>query len=148
MYTKPTDLPTRDQHPVLVTRITIPRPATETGALRAAARLIARNGHYQNDLLPDPFDRVLTSPHALRPMSIVAALRCAVSGDPHVESLLADSALTALAVRLVVDGEGPRRGDMHSLEAHVDAWGDAEGRTAECVVAVLEAAADASEVAA
>jgi hypothetical protein len=34
------------------------------------------------------------------------------------------------------------------LETHVDSWGDVEGRTAESVVAVLEAAADANEVSA
>ncbi|MEU1448721.1 DUF6197 family protein [Streptomyces mirabilis] len=133
--TQITDRPAVQQHPVTV-------PAV----FRAAARLIAANGHYQGDYLPDPFDREMCIPHFLRPLCIVAALKCVVSGDPHEPSLLADSAIGVLALRLEVDGEGPEWGDIHSLEAHVSAWGDLEGRTAESVVAVLEAAADASEV--
>ncbi|MEU3700948.1 hypothetical protein AB0E82_01845 [Streptomyces anulatus] len=112
---------------------------------RAAARLLAANGHFQGDYLPDPFDREMCVPHFLRPLSIVAALRCAVSGDPHETSLLSDAALGVLALRLEVNGEGPFWGDIFSLEFHVAAWGDVEGRTTECAVAVLYAAADASE---
>lgn len=93
-------------------------------------------------------DREMRVPHALRPMSIVAALKCAVSGDPHRTSLLADQAIGTLALRLLVDGEGPVYGDIFALEAHVDAWGDVPGRSVESVVAVLEAAGDAAEVAA
>jgi hypothetical protein len=115
---------------------------------RAAARLLAVNGHYQGDYCPDAFDREMCIPHFLRPLSIVAALRCAVSGDPHAYSVLADGAVSALALRLQVGGEGPFRGDIVSLELHVGAWGDVEGRTTESAVAVLYAAADAAEVAA
>jgi hypothetical protein len=122
------------------------RPATVPAVFRAAARLIAANGHYQGDYCPDVFDREMCIPHFLRPLSIVAALKCGVSGDPHLPSLLADNAIAVLALRLEVDGEGPLFGGIFDLEAHVDGWGDVEGRTTESVVAVLEAAADAVEV--
>lgn len=145
MKVKPTDLPAYGRRPVLVTGITIPRPTTVHAVFRAAARLIAANGHYRGDHVPDPFDREMCIPHFLRPMSIVAALKCATTGDPHVTSLLADEAIDRLALRL---NGGPEYGDIFSLEAHVDEWGDAEGRTTESAVAVLEAAADACEVSA
>jgi hypothetical protein len=115
---------------------------------RAAARLLAANGLYQGDFVPDAMDREMCIPHFLRPMSIVAALKCATTGDPHLTSLLADEAIAVLALRLEVDGEGPLFGGIFDLEAHVDSWGDVEGRTAESAVAVLEAAADANEVSA
>lgn len=123
----------------------IVRPTVVPGVFRAAARLLAANGHYQGDYCPDVFDREMCIPHFLRPLSIVAALRCAVSGDPHATSLLADEALSTLALRLEVDGEGPFWGDIFSLEFHVARWGDVEGRTTESAVAVLYAAADAVE---
>ncbi|WP_318205324.1 hypothetical protein [Streptomyces sp. SCL15-4] len=121
------------------------RPTTVPAVFRAAARIVAANGLWQGDYVPDPFDREMDVPHALRPMSIVAALKCAVSGDPHTWSPLADDAIAVLALRL---NDGPEYGDIFSLEEHVDAWGDVEGRTRESAVAVLEAAADANEVAA
>lgn len=124
------------------------RPSTVSGVFRAAARLIASNGLYKGDFVPDAFDREMDVPHQLRPMSIVAALKCATSGDPHRTSLLADQAIATLAVRLEVDGEGPLFGGIFDLEAHVDAWGDVESRTTESAVAVLEGAADACEVSA
>ncbi|MFI9340021.1 hypothetical protein ACIG0D_01895 [Streptomyces sp. NPDC052773] len=124
------------------------RPATVPGVYRAAARLLAVNGLYKGDFVPDAFDREMDVPHHLRPMSIVAALKCATSGDPHRTTLLADEAIAVLALRLEVDGDGPRYGGIFDLEAHVDAWGDVESRTTESAVAVLEAAADACEVAA
>ena len=123
-------------------------PTTVPAVFRAAARILAANGLYQGNYVPDTFDREMCIPHFLRPMSIVAALKCAVSGDPHLTSLLADEAIAVLALRLRVDGEGPYYGGIFDLEAHIDAWGDLEGRTAESAIAVLEAAADASEVAA
>lgn len=122
------------------------RPETVPAVFRAAARLLAANGLYQGDFVPDTFDREMYVPHALRPMSIVAALKCSTTGDPHSTSLLADRAISVLALRLEVDGEGPLFGGIFDLEAHVDGWGDVEGRTAESAVAVLEAAADANEV--
>lgn len=123
-------------------------PTTVPAVFRAAARILAANGLYQGNYVPDTFDREMCIPHFLRPMSIVAALKCAVSGDPHLTSRLADEAIAVLALRLRVDGEGPYYGGIFDLEAHIDAWGDLEGRTTESAIAVLEAAADASEVAA
>lgn len=124
------------------------RPTTIPAVFRAAARILAANGLYQGDFVPDVFDREMCIPHFLRPMSIVAALKCASTGDPHLTSLLADEAIAVLALRLEVDGEGPEYGGIFDLEEHVDAWGDLEGRTTESAVAVLEAAADACEVSA
>ena len=123
----------------------IARPSTVPAVFRAAARIIAANGLYKGDFVPDAFDREMCIPHFLRPMSIVAALKCATTGDPHHTSLLADAAISVLALRLEVDGEGPLFGGVFDLEAHVDAWGDVESRSMESAVAVLEAAADASE---
>lgn len=124
------------------------RPTTIPAVFRTASRILAANGLYQGDHVPDTFDREMCTPHFLRPMSIVAALKCATTGDPHLTSRLADEAIAVLALRLRVDGEGPFYGGIFDLEAHVDAWGDLEGRTTESAVAVLEAAADACEVAA
>jgi len=127
------------------------RPATVPAVFRAAARLLARNGHHQGDYCPDPFDRAQTSPHAERPLSIVAAIRCVASphGDnPHRETPLSEAAVKVLAGRLEVDGEPAWNAEAYWLEVHVAAWGDVEGRTTESAVAVLEAAADATEVAA
>lgn len=145
--TAPTNYPTGDRRTMRVAGVRV-QPTTVPGVFRAAARLLAANGHYQGDYCPDPFDREMDPsefPHHMRPLSIVAALRCAVSGDPHRNSILADNAIAVLAVRLEVDGEGPFWGDIFSLEFHVAAWGDVEGRTTESAVAVLEAAADANE---
>jgi hypothetical protein len=124
------------------------RPSTVAGVYRAAARLLATNGLYQGDFVPDAFDREMDVPHHMRPMSIVAALKCVTTGDPHRTSLLADEAISHLAVRLEVDGEGPLFGGIFDLEAHVDAWGDMESRTTESAVAMLESAGDAEDVAA
>ena len=143
---RPTDLPAGHRRTVHVD-VPIPRPTTVPAVFRAAARLLAANGHYQGDYCPDVFDREMCIPHFLRPLSIVAALRCAVSGDPHETSLLSDRAISVLALRLEVNGEGPFWGDIFSLEFHIAAWGDVEGRTTECAVAVLYAAADATAVA-
>lgn len=122
------------------------RPTTLPQVFRAAARILAANGLYQGNFVPDTFDREMCIPHFLRPMSIVAALKCATTGDPHLTSLLADEAIGRLALRLEVDGEGPLFGGIFDLGAHVDGWGDLEGRTTESAVAVLEAAADVAEV--
>lgn len=141
----PTSLPAYERRPVCVA-VAIPQSKTLPAMFRAAARLIAANGHHQGDYVPDPFDRIARTSHAERPMSIVAALRCVVSGSPHLTTALADQAVSVLAWRLEVGGRGPVRLDDFSLECHVADWGDVEGRTTESVVAVLYAAADASEV--
>ncbi|NUR42038.1 MAG: hypothetical protein HOV73_18320 [Streptomyces sp.] len=126
----------------------VAEPTTVSGVYRAAARLLAKRGLYQGDFVPDVFDREMCIPHAFRPMSIVAALKCATTGDPHRTALIVDDAIAVLALRLEVDGEGPLYGGIFDLEAHIDSWGDNEGRTTESAVAVLESAADANEVSA
>ncbi len=141
-----TSVPTYGRRPVLTT-VTAPHPTTLSGALRAAARLIAANGHHQGDYLPDPFNRVLRTPRLSRPLSIVAAIRVAVSGR-HVETELSERAISVLAGRLEITEDDPV---VHldrpiECEMHVAAWGDVEGRTTESVCAVLYAAADAAEV--
>lgn len=144
--TGPTGLPCYARRPRPVA-ITITRPTSLPGVFRAAARLLSANGHYQGDYCPDPFDHVTRTPHASRPLSIVAALRCAVSGSPHRTTTLSELAISTLAHRLEVDGElGPFEETEYRCEMHVANWGDAEGRTTESAVAVLYAAADAVEV--
>lgn len=128
--------------------LTLVRASTLPQTFRFAARLLVENGFHQGDLLPDPFDRTLTSLHINRPMSIVAAVRTVANGNPHVASPFSELAVRVLAHRLTVDGEGPFGESRLALSAHVDSWGDVEGRTVESVVAVLEAAADANEVSA
>lgn len=115
---------------------------------RLAARLLVRNGHHQGDYMPDPFDVSLTTLHVNRPLSIVAAIRTVVGGNPHITSPLSEDAVKVLAHRLLVNGEAPFSDEAFLLECHVAEWGDVEGRTVESVVAVLEAAADACEVSA
>ncbi|MFJ9037409.1 hypothetical protein ACIRF8_12580 [Streptomyces sp. NPDC102406] len=128
------------------------RPPTSISSLprifRAAARILATNGLNQGDFVRDTFDRESTILHAERPMSIVAALSCAVTGDPHTPSAESREAVRVLAHRLVVRSEGPYGEDGLALAFHVDEWGDVEGRTTESAVSVLEAAADACEVSA
>lgn len=150
MTAEPTDLPRGDRSLVLVTGITIPsRPTTTVRDVeRAAARILAANGLHKGDLVVDTFDRELSTPHSERPMSIVAALNCAVSGDPHLPSDLSRAAVAALAHRLTVKGEGPYAEDELALAFHVEAWSEGEGRTTESAVNVLIAAADACGVAA
>jgi len=126
----------------------LPRRSPLSKVFRAAARLLAVNGHFQGDYCPDPFDRRTRTPHAERPLSIVAAIRCVTSpkGDnPHYISELSEAAVKVLAGRLEVDGEPAWNDEPHHLEGHVANWGDVEGRTTESAVAVLEAAADAVE---
>ncbi|WP_241546703.1 DUF6197 family protein [Streptomyces sp. ScaeMP-e48] len=126
--------------------VPIPRPTTVPAVFRAAARLLAANGHHQGDYLPDPFNRRLKTPDAERPLSIVAAIRCVVTGVPRRFDPLAEEAIAVLAGRLEVDGEPAWNDEPDNLAIHVAAWGDVEGRTTECAVAVLYAAADATAV--
>ncbi|MGW5352252.1 DUF6197 family protein [Streptomyces sp. NPDC004031] len=141
-----TSVPAYGRRPVLTT-VTVPHPTSLAGVYRAAARLIAANGHWQGDYLPDPFDRVLTTAHVSRPLSIVAAIRFAVSGR-HVETELSERAVSVLAGRLEISEDDPvvHLDRPFECELHVAAWGDVEGRTTESVSAVLYAAADATEV--
>ncbi|QCX81120.1 hypothetical protein C9F11_37685 [Streptomyces sp. YIM 121038] len=122
--------------------------AADAQTFRAAACVLAVNRLHQGDFVEDPFDRRLTTPHAMRRMSIVASLNYVTTADPHRPSDESRRAVAFLAHRLVVRGEGPYAEDEFALAFHVDEWGDAEGRTTESAVAVLEAAAAACEVSA
>lgn len=111
---------------------------------RRAAEIIQANGHHQGDYIPDPFSHVLKAlPHE-RPMSIVAALRCAETGHPQRFGPASTGAIAFLADRLEVDGEPPFWTDDHSMACHVAAWGDVPGRTVAEVAAVLLEAAEAA----
>lgn len=141
MNHKPTDLPRGDRRTVRVNVAPIvSSPSTVMAVLLAAARTIQANGHYQGDYVPDVRDRELHVPHFLRPMSIVAAVKYAAAGDPHKDSLLADNALGVLALAI---GDGPAWGDIFSLEAHIEDWGDEDGRSGDEVIALLERVATA-----
>ncbi len=126
----------------------LPRPSTVSAVLLAAARILQANGLWQGDHVVDPCDREISPvevPHTMRPMSIVAALKCASTGDPHASSQLGDTAVGFVA--LSIDG-GPYWEDGFSLEAHVDEWNDAPARTTDDAVALLEMLATAPERAA
>ncbi|MFF9910660.1 hypothetical protein [Streptomyces sp. NPDC013457] len=142
--TLPTNFPTGDRRTVAVVFATA-RPTTVPTVLLGAARILQANGLWQGDYVPDSCDREMCVPHFLRPMSIVAAIRCSATGDPHASSQLADMAVGFVALSL--DG-GPYYGDVFSLESHVDAWGDEPGRSADAAVALLEMLATAPECAA
>ncbi|WP_282698059.1 hypothetical protein [Streptomyces sp. CC208A] len=144
MITDPTNVPTGDRRPVPVL-LAPPRPTTVPAVLLAAARIIETNGFWASDWVEDAFDRRLTTPHASRRMNLVGAIRCAVAGDPHRESQLADMAIGYVALSL---GDGPAWTDAFSLRAHVDIWAEEPGRTAANAVALLEYLAAAPERAA
>ncbi|MEU9000481.1 hypothetical protein [Streptomyces sp. NPDC048551] len=132
----PTDLPHGSRRTVLVALPVRPTaPTTVEGVFLAAARLLQERGLWQGDYVPDVRDREMRIPHCLRPMSIVAAIRCVVSGNPHRSSQLADTAMGVLALAI---GDGPFYGDIFSLETHVDKWNDVPGRTTDDAVALLE----------
>ena len=144
---RPTDLPAGHRRTVHVD-VTIPRPTTVASVFRAAARLLAANGLHQGDYFPDPFNRRMVTPFTERPLSIVAAIRCAVTGSPRQYNSLSEAAVKVLAGRLEVLGGPPWTQEPRWLENHVDCWNDFPGRTTESACAVLYAAADANEVAA
>ncbi|NUK12311.1 hypothetical protein HRW18_30920 [Streptomyces lunaelactis] len=141
--TLPTNIPAGHRRTV-----TAPRPTTLPALYRTAARLLAANGLHKGDYVPDPFDRRLKTRHEDRPLSVVAALRCAVASSPHVIRPLSNEAIEFLADRLEVNGQPPYGRDLMALEFHIAEWGDVEDRTTESACAVLYAAADASEVSA
>lgn len=142
--TSPTNFPAGTRRPVLVL-LPSPRPTTVPEVLLAAARILQVNGLWQGDYFPDAFSRTLTTPHASRPLSIVAAIRCAVTGDPRSETQLADMAIGYVALSL---DEEPPAVTPWRLALHVDNWGDVEGRSADEAVALLERLATTSERAA
>lgn len=112
---------------------------------RLAAQIIAVNGHHQGDYIPDPFSRVLKALPCERPMSAVAALRCAETGDPQAGGPVSGRAVRFLAARLLVHGEPGLWADELSLSEHVAAWGDIPGRTPAEVVEQLVYAAESAE---
>jgi hypothetical protein len=118
------------------------------GVFRRAAYIIQMNGHHQGDYVPDPFNRVLTSPKLTRPMSAAAALYCAADSQGRmVESVLASAAIRFVAGRVLVDGEGPWDPDRDTdCEIHVAAWGDLPGRTGAEVIRLLLNAAQSLDV--
>ncbi|MFE5895873.1 hypothetical protein ACFQ67_00330 [Streptomyces sp. NPDC056488] len=142
--THPANFPTGDRRTSLVL-LPVRRPSTVPGVLLRAAQILQANGLWQGDYVPDPLDREVCVPHFLRPMSVIAALNCAATGDPHRTSQVSDMAMGFVA--LSIDG-GPYWTDFRSLEAHVEAWNDAEGRSADEAVALLELLATTSERAA
>ncbi|MFB7278108.1 hypothetical protein ACFCZV_13450 [Streptomyces hydrogenans] len=142
--TSPTNLPAGTRKPLLVL-LPSPRPTTVPEVLLAAARILVTNGLWQGDYFPDAFSRTLTTPHASRPLSIVAAIRCAVTGDPRSETQLADMAVGYVALSL---DEEPPAVTPWRLALHVDNWGDTPGRSADDAVALLERLATTSERAA
>lgn len=121
------------------------QPTDLAPVFRRAAEIIETNGHHQGDFLPDPFDHVLKALHHERPMSAVAALRCAETSDPGGHGPLSAAAIAFLADRLLVDEEPPFHTDEASLANHVDAWGDVPGRTPAEVAVELLRAAEAAE---
>lgn len=121
------------------------RPSELAGVFRLAAQIIAVNGHHQGDYIPDPFNRVLKALPCERPMSAVAALRCAETGSPQKFGPVSTRAIAFLAERLPVNEEPPFWRDEMSLECHVAAWGDVRGRTAAEVVEQLVYAAESAE---
>lgn len=146
--TLPSNIPTGDRRTYAVILAPVPRPSTVPAVLLAAARIIQANGLWQHDYVVDPCDREISAeevPHAMRPMSIVGAIRCAATGDPHRSSQPADMAVGFVALSL--DG-GPEYGDIFSLERHVEEWGDEVGRSTDDAVALLEQLATAPERAA
>lgn len=146
MTHEPTDLPAYGRFDKSIPTPNVPGDATLPVVYRAAARLLARNGLHQGDWVFDAFDRSTTTAHCDRPLSIVAALRCVTTGSPHRTDDLSDRAIAELADHLVVDDEpAPRDATAEQLAAHVDRWGDHDGRTTESAVAVLEHAADRHE---
>jgi hypothetical protein len=142
VITEPTNLPAFGRRPVLVL-LAPPRQTTVPAVLLAAARIIETNGFWATDWVEDAFDRRLTTPHASRRMNLVGAIRCAVSGDPHRESQLADMAIGYASLSLA-----PEWTDAYSLRTHLDNWAEMPGRSATEAVALLEMLATAPERAA
>ncbi|MEV6569989.1 hypothetical protein [Streptomyces sp. NPDC051577] len=119
--------------------IKVPLPVRPTlsveSVLLLAASAISVRGLHHGDYVADPFNwqTEQSFPTALRPMSVVGAIRYAATGDPQRSSQLADMAMNVLALSL--DG-GPVWTDLLSLERHVEDWSD--GLTAVEAVAGLE----------
>ncbi|MCY0921874.1 MULTISPECIES: DUF6197 family protein [unclassified Streptomyces] len=109
--------------------------ATVEETVRTAAWILRTRGHWQHGSVPDAADREMCIPHALRPMSITAAIKCATTGDPRDTCVLADNVIVILATSL---GGALSRGGIFDLEEHIDAWGDMPARSTDDAVELLE----------
>lgn len=101
-----------------------PTPHSVPEVFARAAQLIRTNGKHDGDYVADPFDRHSSTPHSARPMDVVGALFCAVSGDPRTPSDLAWRAIQRIAPRVLVDGQPTWGESIADLERHLHAWSD------------------------
>jgi hypothetical protein len=102
----------------------VTQPTDRHGVLAEAARIIQANGLHHGDFVLDPFNRRSTTPHRTRPMSVVGAIQCAVSGDPRTASTLAIEAIAVLSSLVQVNGQPAWSGSIEDRERHVEAWSD------------------------
>lgn len=112
-----------------------PTPTTISEVLGQAAQLIRTNGLHLGDYVADPFNRRLSTPHHERPMDVVGALYCAVSGDPRIPSNLMWQAIRQIAPGVLVSGQDAWGSSLNDLERHLHDWSDEHD--AEYVVAWL-----------
>jgi hypothetical protein len=99
-------------------------PTDRHSVIAQAARIIETNGLWHGDYVPDVFNRRTSTPHHARPMSVVAALNCAVTGDPRTPSNLSWAALRTVARVVRVEGEPAWSESIEDQERHVDSWSD------------------------
>ena len=111
-------------------------PTDRHRVIAQAAHIIKTNGLWHGDWIPDPFNRRMDTPHHLRPMSVVAALNCASTGDPRTPSNLSWAAMRTVARVVRVNGEPAWSESIEDQERHVDNWSDSH--TAAYVVDLLE----------
>ncbi len=111
------------------------KPTDRHAVLARAARIIENNGIHHGDYVADPFNRRTTTPHHQRPMSVVGALNCAVSGDPRIPSNLSWEALRTVARVVRVQGEPAWSESIEDQERHVEEWSDSQ--SAEYAVDML-----------
>jgi hypothetical protein len=102
----------------------ITQPTDRHGVLARAAQIIQAQGLNHGDFVLDPFNRRSTTSHRTRPMSVVGAIQCAVSGDPRTPSNLAWDAIITLSRVVQVDGQVAWSGSIEDRERHVEAWSD------------------------
>ncbi|NUP24146.1 MAG: hypothetical protein HOZ81_50440 [Streptomyces sp.] len=100
------------------------QPTDHHKVLARAAQILEHNGIFHGDFIPDPFNRRMTIPDHLRPMSVRAALNCAVTGDPRLPSNASWAALRVLARTVLVKNEPAWSDSIEDAERHVDRWSD------------------------
>ena len=111
---------------------------------REAADQLDTVGYYPDDIVVDPFDHRLRTPHRLRPMNLEGAVRCVISGDPHAETDLADRALLYAARHLVVDGETVYDDRPSTVAWHLHDW--CQTNDARYVIRMLRTLADLADL--